>query len=52
VVLVDGRGASRRFELKEDTYLRELARERGMRVFDAGRVGYPERMRRFREHRD
>jgi hypothetical protein len=52
VVLVDGRGASRRFELREDTYLRELARERGLRVFDAGRVGYPERMRRFREHPD
>jgi hypothetical protein len=52
VVLVDGRGASRRFELKEDTYLRELARERGLRVFDAGRVGYPERMRRFRERPD
>ena len=48
VVLVDGRGEGKRFDLKEDTYLRELARERGIRVLDASRVGYPERMRRFR----
>jgi hypothetical protein len=49
VVFVDGDGDARRFELREDAYLRELARERGMRVFDASRVGYPERMRRRRE---
>lgn len=48
VVLVDGRGEAKRFELKEDVYLRELAKQRGIRVLDAGRVGYPERMRRFR----
>ena len=48
VVLVDARGEAKRFELKEDVFLRELARERGIRVLDAGRVGYPERMRRFR----
>jgi hypothetical protein len=48
VVLVDGRGEAKRFELREDAFLRELARERGIRVLDAGRVGYPERMRRFR----
>jgi hypothetical protein len=48
VVLVDGRGAAKRFELKEDAYLRSLAREHGINVLDAGRVGYPERMRRFR----
>jgi hypothetical protein len=46
VVFVDGEGEARRFELKEDAYLRELAKERGIRVFDASRVGYPERMRR------
>jgi hypothetical protein len=48
VVFVDGEGEARRFELKEDAYLRELAKERGMRVFDASRLGYPERMRRRR----
>lgn len=48
VVLVDGRGEAKRFELKEDAYLRELAKQRGIRVLDAGRVGYPERMRRYR----
>jgi hypothetical protein len=48
VVLVDGRGEAKRFELKEDAYLRSLARERGIPVLDAGRVGYPERMRTFR----
>jgi hypothetical protein len=46
VVFVDGEGEAKRFELKEDAYLRELANERGMRVLDASRVGYPERMRR------
>lgn len=46
VVLIDVDGASRRFELREDAYLRELARTRGLRVYDATRVGYPERMRR------
>jgi hypothetical protein len=45
-VLIDADGASRRFELREDAYLRELARTRGLRVYDATRVGYPERMRR------
>jgi hypothetical protein len=48
VVFVDGEGEAKRFELKEDAYLRELAKERGMRVLDASRVGYPERMRRHR----
>ncbi len=48
VVLVDGRGEAKRFELREDAYLRALAKEHGIRVLDAGRVGYPERMRRFR----
>jgi Ni/Co efflux regulator RcnB len=48
-VFVDAEGDAKRFELKEDAYLRELAKARGMRVFDASRVGYPERMRRRRE---
>lgn len=48
VVLVDGAGEWRRFELREDRVLRELARERGLPVFDAARTGYPPRMRRSR----
>lgn len=46
VVLVDGAGEWRRFELREDRAIRELARERGLPVFDAARTGYPPRMRR------
>jgi hypothetical protein len=52
VVLVDGDGRWGRFELKEDAFLRELARERGVPVFDASRVGYPSRMRRRRAAAD
>jgi hypothetical protein len=52
VVLVDAEGAWARFELKEDTMLRELARERALPVFDASRVGYPPRMRRRRPQTD
>ena len=46
VLLVDGEGVARRFELREDAFLRELARTRGLPVFDATRTGYPGRMRR------
>ena len=46
VVLVDGAGEWRRFELKEDAYLRRLATERVLPIFDAALTGYPPRMRR------
>jgi hypothetical protein len=46
VVLVDGDGDWRRFELTEDRYLRQLAKERSLPIFDAARTGYPSRMRR------
>jgi hypothetical protein len=52
VVLVDAEGQWGRFELKEDAFLRELARQRGVPVFDASRVGYPQRMRRRRPQDD
>jgi hypothetical protein len=52
VVLVDGDGQWGRFELKEDAFLRELARDRLVPVFDASRVGYPPRMRRRRPDAD
>jgi hypothetical protein len=46
VVLVDGDGEWKRFDLKEDRFLRQLAKERNVPVFDAARTGYPPRMRR------
>ncbi|HET6791411.1 MAG TPA: hypothetical protein VFI35_07475 [Actinomycetota bacterium] len=46
VVLVDGAGEWRRFPLSEDSVLRRVAGERGIRIFDASRTGYPSRMRR------
>lgn len=48
VLFVDSEGEAKRFELSEDAFLRELATTRGLPVFDATRVGYPERMRRRR----
>jgi hypothetical protein len=48
VVLVAGDGESVRFTLKDDLFLREIARARGLRVFDAAKTGYPDRMRRYR----
>jgi hypothetical protein len=46
VVLVDAAGEWRRFELKEDAYLRRLSAERSLPIFDAALTGYPPRMRR------
>jgi hypothetical protein len=46
VVFVDADGEWKRFPLAEDRYLRTLAKDRRIQVFDAGRVGYPPRMRR------
>ena len=49
VVLVAEDGEWKRFELRDDGYLRELARERGLAIHDAMRVGYPERMRTYKK---
>jgi hypothetical protein len=46
VVLVDVAGEWRRFELKEDAYLRRSSAERVLPIFDAALTGYPPRMRR------
>ncbi len=46
VVLIDAAGEWRRFELKEDAYLRRLSGERALPIFDAALTGYPPRMRR------
>jgi hypothetical protein len=48
VVLVAADGGWVRFELRDDSFLRELAKDRGLPVIDAGRFGYPDRMRRRR----
>ena len=52
VVFVDADGEWRRFELAEDRFLKEVARERRIKVMDATRVGYPQRMRRRRSDDD
>ena len=46
VVLVDRDGEWRRFELREDRFLRQLGQTHRLRTFDASIVGYPPRMRR------
>ncbi len=46
VVLVDVAGEWRRFPLRGDAHLRRLSTEHGMPILDAGRTGYPSRMRR------
>ncbi len=48
VVLVDGEGEWKRFELADDAFVKDLAKSRGVPVFDAARTGYPPRMRRQR----
>jgi hypothetical protein len=52
VVLVAHDGEWTRFSLRDDAFLRELAESRGLRVYDAGNTGYPERMRRYRRGND
>lgn len=46
VVLIDGTGEWRRYELEEDSSLRRISAERGLPIFDAALTGYPPRMRR------
>jgi hypothetical protein len=48
VVLVAEDGEWVRHQLKDDAFIRELARARKLPIHDAARVGYPERMRRYR----
>ena len=47
VVLVAGDGEHRRFVLSDDAYLRELIGTHNLKVLDAARVGYPQRMRDY-----
>ena len=48
VVLVAHDGEWTRFPLADDSFIRSLAGSQGLPVFDAGKVGYPERMRRYK----
>jgi hypothetical protein len=48
VVLVAADGEWTRIALSDDRFLRELVRTRALKVHDASRVGYPERMRRYK----
>lgn len=48
VVLVAADGEWTRIALADDRSLRDLARTRSLKVHDATRVGYPERMRRYK----
>jgi hypothetical protein len=53
VVLVAGDGEHRRFELSDDGYIRQLAATHDLKVLDAARLGYPQRMRDYlRRRRD
>jgi hypothetical protein len=47
VVLVAGDGEHKRFELSDDAYIRQLAATHNLRVLDAARIGYPQRMRDY-----
>lgn len=47
-VLVAGDGEWVRVRLRDDAFLRELNRTRGLPVHDAMRTGYPDRMRKYR----
>ena len=48
LMLVAEDGEWIRVELRDDAFLRELSRSRGLAIHDAMRTGYPERMRRHR----
>jgi hypothetical protein len=48
VVLVAEDGEWRRFELADDSFVRDLTRTRGLPVLDAMRTGYPDRMRKYK----
>lgn len=49
VVLVAQDGEWKRFQLADDSFIRSLTASHGLQVFDASKVGYPERMRRYRK---
>lgn len=48
VVLVAHDGEWKRFELADDSFIRGLAKDRGIPTLDAARVGYPQRMREYK----
>jgi hypothetical protein len=48
VALVADDGEWRRFELRDDSFLRQVGTELHVPIYDAGRTGYPDRMRKFK----
>ena len=48
VVLVAADGEWKRFHLADDSFIRSLTSSHAVPVFDAAKVGYPERMRRYK----
>lgn len=52
VVLVAADGEWQRFHLPDDRFLRKLSDKLRMPIYDAGRVGYPKRMKEYRRDED
>lgn len=52
VVLVAGDGEWKRFQLADDSFIRSLSSSHALPVLDAGKVGYPERMRKYKRGGD
>lgn len=48
VVLVAADGEWTRLQLASDAFIRDLARKRHLPIHDAAKVGYPDRMRRYK----
>jgi len=48
VALVAADGEWLRFTLSDERFLQSFAREHALPVYDAGRVGYPRRMKEYR----
>jgi hypothetical protein len=52
VVLVASDGEWLRFRLPDDRYLKKLSDKLRMPIYDAGRMGYPKRMKEYRRDED
>jgi hypothetical protein len=48
VVLVAKDGEWKRFRLRDDKFIRQFSRSKGLPVYEVGNVGYPKRMRDYR----
>ena len=52
VVFVAASGESRRIEIPDLAFVQKMSRKHGIPVYDAGRVGYPKRMKEYRRPGD